>query len=80
MSGITIDGRPAMEQAARRIGERYGCAVLLKGGHSVQDANDLLYAGGPAALVCGQADRKPQHPRHRLHPVQRHCRQPGQRV
>ena len=22
------------------------CAVLLKGGHRVNDANDLLYAGG----------------------------------
>ena len=46
LAGMEIDGRPAMEQAARRIGEQYGCAVLLKGGHSVQDANDLLYAGG----------------------------------
>src|SRR5699024_6160449 len=29
LAGMEIDGRPAMEQAARRIGERYGCAVLL---------------------------------------------------
>ena len=35
-----------METAARAIGKTYGCAVLLKGGHSVQDANDLLYADG----------------------------------
>ena len=30
----------------KRIGDTYGCAVLLKGGHRVNDANDLLYAGG----------------------------------
>ena len=35
-----------MERAAKRIGDTYGCAVLLKGGHRVNDANDLLYAGG----------------------------------
>ena len=33
-------------RAAKRIGDTYGCAVLLKGGHRVNDANDLLYAGG----------------------------------
>ena len=32
-----------MLTAAKAIGDRYGCAVLLKGGHSVSDANDLLY-------------------------------------
>ena len=32
-----------METAARAIGEGYGCAVLLKGGHQLNDANDLLY-------------------------------------
>ena len=46
LSGRTIHSREEMEAAARAIGEAYGCAVLLKGGHSVQDANDLLYAGG----------------------------------
>ena len=32
-----------MIQAAKHISESYDCAVLLKGGHSVNDANDLLY-------------------------------------
>ena len=32
-----------MEQAACRIYERYGCAVLLKGGHSLNDSNDCLF-------------------------------------
>lgn len=35
-----------MLNAARMIGETYGCAVLLKGGHRQDDANDLLYANG----------------------------------
>ena len=32
--------------AAKQIGDSYHCAVLLKGGHSINDANDLLYANG----------------------------------
>ena len=46
LSGRSITGRAGMETAARAIGDAYGCAVLLKGGHSVQDANDLLYDHG----------------------------------
>ena len=46
LSGRTIHSREEMEAAAKAIGDAYGCAVLLKGGHSVQDANDLLYDGG----------------------------------
>ena len=34
---------PEHKTAARAIGEGYGCAVLLKGGHQLNDANDLLY-------------------------------------
>ena len=33
-----------MITAAKKISESYGCAVLCKGGHSIQDANDLLYS------------------------------------
>ena len=46
LSGSTIHTRADMEAAAQAIGQTYGCAVLLKGGHRVQDANDLLYADG----------------------------------
>ncbi|MSR94204.1 bifunctional hydroxymethylpyrimidine kinase/phosphomethylpyrimidine kinase [Clostridiaceae bacterium 68-1-5] len=35
-----------MERAARRLGEKYKVAVLLKGGHAVEDANDLLFQKG----------------------------------
>ena len=35
-----------MIAAAKQMGDRYRCAVLLKGGHSINDANDLFYANG----------------------------------
>ena len=43
LSGLSISDAAAMEKAARTIGERYGCAVLLKGGHRVKDADDYLW-------------------------------------
>ena len=46
LSGTTVSDKADMQKAAEMIGERYGCAVLLKGGHSINDANDLLYVGG----------------------------------
>lgn len=46
LSGMEITSREDMREAAGMIGDKYGCAVLLKGGHSVSDANDLLYADG----------------------------------
>lgn len=46
LSGIVIQNEDLMVKAARLISERYHCAVLLKGGHSVNDANDLLYVEG----------------------------------
>ena len=45
LSGMKIDGRDSMTEAARKINALYGCAVLVKGGHSVNDANDLLCTG-----------------------------------
>ena len=38
----SIDTPDAMADAARRMAARYGCAVLVKGGHSVQGANDVV--------------------------------------
>ena len=46
LSGLTIRDKEDMIAAAKQIGDRYRCAVLLKGGHSVNDANDLLYTNG----------------------------------
>ena len=46
LSGLTIETRSDMETAAKKISGSHGCAVLLKGGHSISDANDLLYDEG----------------------------------
>ena len=46
LSGLTIETKEDMVTAAKRIGDSYRCSVLLKGGHSINDANDLLYADG----------------------------------
>ena len=46
LSGISIRGKDDMIAAAKRIAESCNCAVLLKGGHSISDANDLLYTNG----------------------------------
>ncbi len=43
MAAGTISTEDDMIRAAKHISETYTCAVLLKGGHSVNDANDLLY-------------------------------------
>ena len=57
LSGHTIRNETEMETAAEEIGRRFGCAVLLKGGHSVNDANDLLFDGGKAKWFRGKRIR-----------------------
>ena len=44
LSGMEIHTEEEMEKAAKMIGDSYSCAVLLKGGHNINDANDLLYS------------------------------------
>lgn len=44
LSDSKIETADDMCAAAKKIGDTYHCAVLLKGGHSINDANDLLYA------------------------------------
>lgn len=44
LSEMIIETKEDMLTAAKKIGDSYHCSVLLKGGHSVNDANDLLYA------------------------------------
>ena len=43
LSGYSIHDETDMLRAAQEIHDTYHCAVLLKGGHSINDANDLLY-------------------------------------
>ena len=54
LSGFPVETREDMETAAKTIGDTYGCAVLLKGGHGIQDASDLLYADGELVWFQGK--------------------------
>ena len=54
LSGMEILTKEDMQTAAKKIGDSYGCAVLLKGGHSVSDANDLLYTSGEFTWFAGK--------------------------
>ncbi len=46
LSGIKIAEKSDMEKAGNYINKNYGCSVLIKGGHSINDANDLLCENG----------------------------------
>ncbi len=46
LSGMDIKTEADMEKAAEIICDTLGCAVLLKGGHQINDANDLLFQKG----------------------------------
>ena len=52
LSGMTIASEEEMVSAGRRIAETYGVSVLMKGGHRVNDANDLLIQFEVAADAC----------------------------
>ena len=54
LSGLTISDPADMEKAAQAIGETYGCAVLCKGGHDLNDANDLLWRNGTCKWFHGR--------------------------
>ena len=54
LSGKTIESKEDMISAAKFMGDTYGCAVLLKGGHRINDANDLLYANGEMVWFEGR--------------------------
>ena len=59
LSGMAIKAPQDMEAAAKVISDTYHCAVLLKGGHSINDANDLLYHGGNANWFRGRRIHNP---------------------
>lgn len=46
LSGLSIHDKSTREEAAKQISERWGCAVLCKGGHDPENADDLLYEDG----------------------------------
>lgn len=52
--GRKITDASDMEDAAEQIGREYGCAVLVKGGHQLNDANDLLWEAGKCRWFRGK--------------------------
>ena len=59
LAGMTITDAAGMEAAAQTISEKYGCAVLCKGGHQINDADDLLWRGGTGKWFRGKRIANP---------------------
>ena len=59
LTGNKIVTRDDMQKSAKQIADAYGCNVLLKGGHSVNDASDLLYSDGQAQWLEGKKINNP---------------------
>ena len=56
LSGMTITKRRRYGGGPHRaISEKYGCAVLCKGGHQINDADDLLWQRRRGQVVPGHA-------------------------
>lgn len=54
LTDMEIKSPKDMEKAAKIIGETYRCGVLCKGGHQLNDANDLLYYQGQLQWFYGK--------------------------
>ncbi len=54
LSGISISGKEDMEEAAKRISEYCTGAVLIKGGHLTETADDLLYLNNRITWISGK--------------------------
>lgn len=59
LSGMKITNETEMLSVAEKISKEYSCAVLLKGGHSINDANDLLYYDGRYEWFYGKRINNP---------------------
>nr|WP_295970314.1 bifunctional hydroxymethylpyrimidine kinase/phosphomethylpyrimidine kinase [uncultured Bacillus sp.] len=59
LSGIKITSVEDMENAAVIIAKEYNGAILMKGGHSLNDANDLLYWQGEKKWFYGERIQNP---------------------
>lgn len=46
LSGTKITSKDDTIEAAKKINAEFGCSVLIKGGHSKSDADDILYHDG----------------------------------
>ena len=62
LSGMSVSSGEDMENAARIVHDLFGCSVLAKGGHRVNDANDLLFDGQNAVWIPGRRINNPNTP------------------
>lgn len=59
LSGIEIKRGEDMIEAAKKISNHYSCSVLVKGGHMLNDANDLLYRNNSYKWFIGRKINNP---------------------
>lgn len=59
LAGLDIEGAEDMEKAAVKIADFTKGAVLIKGGHDLNDANDLLYTTGGFEWLNGERISNP---------------------
>ena len=54
LAEIQIQNADNMIRAAELIHQRFGCAVLCKGGHNLNDANDILFDENGSQIFHGE--------------------------
>lgn len=59
LTGRKIEKAEDMERAAAELYKEFQCGVLLKGGHQIHDANDLLYQNGNMRWFGGKRIENP---------------------
>lgn len=59
LTGLKITDAESMEMAARAISREFHISVLLKGGHRIEDANDLLFTDGEPHWLKGERIENP---------------------
>lgn len=61
LSGMEIRGMDSAAAAAAVLKEKYGCAVLIKGGHGRDGCNDLLLADKEYVYRCAKIENPNTH-------------------
>ena len=59
LAEMKVETEEEMILAAKKISETFHCAVLCKGGHQLNDANDLLYRDGEYKWFHGKRIQNP---------------------
>lgn len=54
LSGKLIGDKKDMEAVAKMLGKKYDCAILLKGGHGVADADDFFWSHHESQWFSGK--------------------------